>query len=74
MLASGPLRLAVTDQHLACLVRPGMVPDDIRARFTDSQRLLAPLTGHEAHEVLRLIRWSWSLNCRFSFRRAGPGP
>ncbi|MEU7925075.1 hypothetical protein [Micromonospora sp. NPDC049107] len=55
LLAGGPMRLAVTDQHLACLIHPGAVPDDIRARFTDSQRLLAPLTGHEAHEVLRLV-------------------
>ena len=55
MLAGGSLRLAVTDQHLACLIRPGMVPDNISARFAHSQRQLASLTGHEAHEVLRLV-------------------
>jgi hypothetical protein len=55
LLAGGPMRLAVTDQYLACLIRPGLLPDDVRDRFADSERLRAPLTGHEAHELLRLV-------------------
>jgi hypothetical protein len=44
LIGGGPLRLAATDQHLACPLRPGPVPDDIRHRFTSSKRLAAALT------------------------------
>lgn len=54
-LAPTPLRLAITDQRITCVLRPGSLPADVQARVEDSVWTSQPLQAHEISWALALI-------------------
>jgi hypothetical protein len=55
VLAPTPLRLAITDQQVTCVLRPGSLPADVRTRVEDSVRTSQPLHAHEISLALSMI-------------------
>jgi hypothetical protein len=55
VLAPTPLRLVITDQQVACVLRPGSLPPSVRARAEDSVRTSQPLQAHQISLALSLI-------------------
>jgi hypothetical protein len=49
------LRLVVTDQRIACILRPGALPSDVRARLDDNVRTREALQAHGIGAPLSLI-------------------
>jgi hypothetical protein len=55
VLAPTPLRLAITDQQITCVLRPGALPPHVRTRVEDSVRISQPLHAYEISMALSLI-------------------
>ncbi|WP_280456986.1 hypothetical protein [Nocardia carnea] len=50
------LRVVATDDRLTVLIRTAVLPDDLRAAFTDQRVRRVPLGPHEAVELVKLVR------------------